>query len=890
MSNLPTRGSEQEPSDPLAVTDEREVSILVVDDHPENLLALESVLETQGQKIVKAQSGREALRYLLKQDFALILLDVEMPDLNGFDVAEMVRCRKRSRDVPIIFLTAVNKSDSHVFRGYSVGAIDYIFKPFAPEVLRCKVSAFVDLYRKTEESKQQAELLGRKNRELDQINQKMTLLYQELEARNHQLQMETAFTGTILDTVASLVLVQNRRGQIVRFNRACEETSGYSSSEVKGLCPWNLFLSKQEEQIALADFDQVLAGMTIERETSWITRGGGHRVIAWSRTPVAGHDGTIEYIISTGIDVTERKRAEKEREQYIREQVARSEAEAHARRTEFLADASSVLSSSMDYETILSTIPRLPAPLLADFCFACVAENEDSSFRVVVSPLESDDRGIFQELHNRTVDRLDDPLAHVIRTGESVVMRSISESDLQQLVESFKHFTILRELPISSAMFVPLQSGGRALGVMGLLRFNPNCGYGQDDLLVVEDLARRAALALDNSRLYQESKTANQAKDEFLAVVSHELRTPLNSILGWARMLHDGKLDGANIQRGVETIERNARAQVQLIEDLLDISRIVVGKLRLNISAVAMDRVVEAAIDAVRPMAELKGISLEADIDTSAGPISGDPDRLQQVIWNLLSNAIKFTPEGGKVAVALRRDNTHVQVEVSDTGKGVTSDFLPYAFERFRQANTGVTRSHGGLGLGLAIVRHLIELHGGTVRAQSEGEGTGSVFTVDLPIRAVHQREPMAEAPGKEYRESKPLEGLLVLVVDDQADALDLIGIVLEQYGASVLTASSAAEALEKLASSAPSVLICDIGMPETDGLSLIQSVRSQSPEEGGCIPAMALTAFTMQSDRDRILQAGFEVYVPKPVEPADLVAAVSRLTGRISVKAQGHV
>jgi len=425
---------------------------------------------------------------------------------------------------------------------------------------------------------------------------------------------------------------------------------------------------------------------------------------------------------------------------------------------------------------------------------------------------------------------------------------------------------------------------------MGLLRFNPNCGYGQDDLLVVEDLARRAALALDNSRLYQESKTANQAKDEFLAVVSHELRTPLNSILGWARMLHDGKLDGANIQRGLETIERNARAQVQLIEDLLDISRIVVGKLRLNISAVAMDRVVEAAIDAVRPMAELKGISLEADIDTSAGPISGDPDRLQQVIWNLLSNAIKFTPEGGKVAVALRRDNTHVQVEVSDTGKGVTSDFLPYAFERFRQANTGVTRSHGGLGLGLAIVRHLIELHGGTVRAQSEGEGKGSVFTVDLPIRAVHQREPMAEAPGKEYRESKPLEGLLVLVVDDQADALDLIGIVLEQYGASVLTASSAAEALEKLASSSPSVLICDIGMPETDGLSLIQSVRSQSPEEGGCIPAMALTAFTMQSDRDRILQAGFEVYVPKPVEPADLVAAVSRLTGRISVKAQGHV
>ena len=894
MPNLTMELSKQGLSEAAVVADREQVNILIVDDHPENLLALEAVLATEGQNLVKARSGREALRCLLKQDFALILLDVEMSDIDGFEVAELVHKRHRSHHVPIIFLTAVNKSDTHVFRGYSVGAIDYLFKPFSPDVLRGKVSAFVELYRKTEQSRQQTELLLRKNRELDEINQKMSALYEELEARNRQLQVETTFTDTILDTVASLVLVQNRRGHIVRFNRACEETSGYIGNQVKGLCPWDLFLGKEEEQIALDDFDQLLAGTTnIQRENDWITRHGTRRIIAWTATPVAGRNGTVEYVISTGIDVTEQKRAEQEREQYIREQSARSEAEAHARRTEFLADASSVLSSSMDYEKILLTIPRLATPMLADFCFVCVAEPEDSIFRIQTSQFDSSQQDTLQQLHAHTsgFDRLDGTLADVIKAGKSILMQNTSESELKQLLESSSHFAPLRERHIRSAMFVPFQSGGRVLGVMGLLRSESNRDYGSDDLLVAEDLARRAALALDNSRLYQQSQNANHAKDEFLAMVSHELRTPLNSILGWSRMLHGGRLDAANIRRGLETIERNAKAQVQLIEDLLDVSRIIVGKLRLNITAVEMGPVVEAAMDAVRPMAELKGISLESKIEATVGPISGDPDRLQQVIWNLLSNAIKFTPDQGRVEVTLRRTNAHVQVQVRDTGKGVSSDFLPYMFERFRQGNTGVTRSHGGLGLGLAIVRHLIELHAGTVQAQSDGEGKGTVFTIDLPIRAVHQRpsDPDSEVPAvfKGYRESQPLEGLRVLVVDDEADARDLVGTVLEQYGATVVSASSAVEALEKLEACSPSVLICDIGMPETDGLSLIQDIRSRSAVQSRCIPAMALTAFSMPADQERILQAGFEMYVPKPVEPLDLVSAVCRLSGRANVKAQ---
>ncbi|HEX2520755.1 MAG TPA: hybrid sensor histidine kinase/response regulator, partial [Terriglobia bacterium] len=311
------------------------------------------------------------------------------------------------------------------------------------------------------------------------------------------------------------------------------------------------------------------------------------------------------------------------------------------------------------------------------------------------------------------------------------------------------------------------------------------------------------------------------------------------------------------------------------------------GKLRLNFRSVELALVIEAALDSVRPMAALKEIDLECQLDCPAGTILGDPDRLQQMIWNLLSNAIKFTPPSGRVAVRLQRVQSHLQVSVSDTGKGVDPEFLPYVFERFRQGASGITRSHGGLGLGLSIVRHLVELHGGTARAESLGEGHGSTFILDFPIRAVNLKtdeEPSATpSPAHNLQQ---LKGVRVMVVDDEADARDLITVVMQQHGAEVSVAASAAAAIESLDKNLPDILLCDIGMPKEDGYSLIARLRARTPEQGGQLPAIALTAFNAPKDRERLLQAGFHMHVPKPVEPTDLVDSIARLTGHYSARA----
>ena len=386
-----------------------------------------------------------------------------------------------------------------------------------------------------------------------------------------------------------------------------------------------------------------------------------------------------------------------------------------------------------------------------------------------------------------------------------------------------------------------------------------------------------------------ESDAANRAKDEFLATISHELRTPLNAILGWGRMLRNSLLDEANFARGLDTIERNAKLQAQLIDDLLDVSRIISGKVRLTVMPVELRPVIEAAIDSVRPAAEAKNIRLQITLDTNTGLVSGDPDRLQQVIWNLLSNAVKFTNKGGRVQVRLERINSHVEVTVSDTGKGIPPEFLPYVFDRFRQADSSITRMHGGLGLGLAIVRHLTELHGGIVQAQSPGEGQGATFSLRLPVLIVHGSgrfainadEANESSPAQEmdFGTSPSLEGLSILVVDDEADARELLKVILETRKAEVTTVASAAEAYETLEWLRPDVIISDIGMPGEDGYSLIRNVRlKEAQKRQGWKPAIALTAHARVEDRLRALSAGYQAHVAKPVEPTELVAVIASL------------
>ncbi len=412
---------------------------------------------------------------------------------------------------------------------------------------------------------------------------------------------------------------------------------------------------------------------------------------------------------------------------------------------------------------------------------------------------------------------------------------------------------------------------------------------------VTRDITERRLAEEERERLLTseratrvEAEAASRLKDEFLATVSHELRTPLTAVLGWTHLLRGGRLDKAAAAHALETVERNANSQNQLIDDLLDVSRIITGKLRLDVQPLAPASFIEAAVEAVLPAAEAKGITLEKQLDTDAGSISGDPARLQQIVWNLLSNAIKFTPRDGHVHVRLERAGSHIEISVSDTGNGISEEFLPFVFDRFRQADGSTRRQYGGLGLGLAIVRHLVELHGGTVLAHSDGEGHGATFTVRLPRVPVYRREAettraqtagrntghLTECPDK-------LDGLKVLVVDDEADTLELIRVLLGQCGAEVFTARSAAEALGLVEDARPDAIVSDIGMPGEDGFEFIRKLRELSPERGGRIPAIALTAYARAEDRLRVLRAGYQMHVAKPVELEELVTIVASVVGR---------
>jgi signal transduction histidine kinase len=427
---------------------------------------------------------------------------------------------------------------------------------------------------------------------------------------------------------------------------------------------------------------------------------------------------------------------------------------------------------------------------------------------------------------------------------------------------------------------------------------------------LIAGVAAQAAIAIDNARLYEAAQQAAQErelllaseraarseaermssmKDEFLTTLSHELRTPLGAILGWSQILRRGTRNEADLNKGLETIERNARGQAQLIEDLLDMSRITAGKVRLDVQVVELSDLIETSVETVRPTAEAKGIQLAVVLDPCAGAVSGDPGRLQQIIWNLLSNAIKFTPKHGQVQVTLARVDSHIEISVSDTGAGIREEFLAHVFERFRQADGSTTRQFGGLGLGLSIVKSLTEMHGGRVYALSPGLGMGATFTVELPLPVFHGALPGSPGPhsATPHALASPtfqfpdLGGLTVVVVDDERDSRDLVRRVLEDCSAIVLCAASAAEAIALVEQYRPHVLVSDIGMPGVDGYELLRRVRALGADRGGRIPAIALTAFARSEDRTKALHVGYLAHVAKPVEPAELAITVASVAGR---------
>ncbi|HEX8237544.1 MAG TPA: PAS domain S-box protein [Abditibacteriaceae bacterium] len=600
---------------------------------------------------------------------------------------------------------------------------------------------------------------------------------------------------------------------------------------------------------------------------------GEYRWLLDRGTPRWTPDGEFAGFIGSCIDITEMKRAKD--------------------RQTFLVEATSVLASSLDYGATLSSVAALSVPNLADWCAVDVWEEDGSVRRLAVAHIDPDKVQWAHDLQQRYPYDMKSPhgVPNVLRTGKSELYTEITAEMLTAAAKDEEHLQMMRDIGFTSAMIVPLVAHGRAVGALSFISAESGRHYDVEDLALAEDLAGRAALAISNARLYRDSQESSRLKDEFLATMSHELRTPLTAILGWSDLLSRGALDDESTANALQTIERNARAQVRLIEDLMDISRIVTGKLRLDVRPVALAAVVEAATNAVRPTAEAKDIRLQVLLDPQAGPVSGDPDRLQQVMWNLLSNALKFTPKGGRVQVRLERINSHVEITVTDTGQGISAEFLPHVFDRFRQADSTHTRTAGGLGLGLAIVRQLVELHGGTVQAQSAGEGQGATFTISLPIAAVHKAQSTRDndmervhplAGGRVAIDCPTsLKGLKVLVVDDEDDARQLIIAVLEQCDATVTAVSSAREALESIVDEEPDILISDIGMPGEDGYSLIQKVRALPSQSGGRIPAVALTAYARAEDRIKALTAGFQMHAPKPVEPAELAAIVASLALR---------
>jgi PAS domain S-box-containing protein len=576
-------------------------------------------------------------------------------------------------------------------------------------------------------------------------------------------------------------------------------------------------------------------------------------------------------------------------ELYDEQRRLRGEAQAAERRATFLAEASTLLSSSLDYEKTLEAVAHAAVPWVADWCGVDILGEDGEVRRLAVAHVDPAKVEWARELAERYPYDPDAPngIPEVLRTGRAELYEEIPDELLAAAAKDEEHLRIMREIGFNSAMVVPLAAHGRAFGAITFVTAESGRRYGPEDLAFAEDLARRAALAVENARLYRQAQEANRIKDEFLATLSHELRTPLTAIFGWASMLAAGNLNEHEATRAIAAIERNARAQRQIVEDVLDVSRIITGKLRLEMRPVELRALVQDAVESVRPAAEAKGVYLSMLLAPDAGEVTADPDRLQQVMWNLLSNAVKFTTAGGRVEVELRRDGARNTLRVSDTGEGIAPEFLPHVFDRFRQADMGTTRQHGGLGLGLAIVRHLVELHGGEVTAESAGRGLGSTFTLSLPLRPVQREQESPKPPVTKTTAvtgaagAASLAGVRVLLVEDEDDARAMLKALLEGCGASVEAVGSAAAAWQTLERGGCDVLLSDIGMPGEDGYSLIGRVRGHGVSSVAETPAVALTAYARDDDRARSLAAGFDAYLPKPVEPAELLEVLAGLVKR---------
>jgi PAS domain S-box-containing protein len=689
----------------------------------------------------------------------------------------------------------------------------------------------------------------------------------------------------ILEGIPDGITVQDRSGTLLFANTAAARACGFPSvAELLASTPAQIverfeLSDERGEPIDPARLPgrQVLAGEPPRSLLARVKeRATGRRW--WSHirsSAIPGPDGRPELAINVWHDVSaERRRELQER---------------------YLVEATTVLASSLDYETTLAAVAELLVPGFADYCAVHLLEG-DVLRPITVAHADPDRAEQARELQLRYPPdpSSDQGLWKVMKSGESELVPVVTPEMIATAARDQEHARALGSLEIRSAMLVPIRIRQHAVGTISVVSEDPDRRYDAQDLALLEELSRRIANAVENARLYaaaqksarraehalERAEEASRIKDEFLATVSHELRTPLQSIVGWSALLRERNRE-ASLAKGIEVIHRNAQAQSKLVEDILDVSRIITGKLHLELETTDFMAVIRDAVEVVRASALAKRITIEVDARAEEHRLIADPARLQQVVWNLLSNAVKFTDPGGSVIVRLERAGSRLVLSVSDTGRGIEAEFLPYVFDRFKQADSTTTRRVGGLGLGLAIVRHIVELHGGQVHAASAGAGMGATFTISFPVRAVSTNT--SDPPPRSVKapllpSAASLDGVRVLIVDDESDARELLEIVLCEAGATVATAQSSAEGLGRLIEFEPNVLISDVGMPEVDGHTFMRRVRSLDSAVGR-IPAIALTAYTRGEDKAKALAAGFTMHVGKPVEPAELIAAVSRLS-----------
>ena len=685
----------------------------------------------------------------------------------------------------------------------------------------------------------------------------------------------SALLKAIVDSSDDAIISKDLQGTITSWNPAAERMFGYAATETIGRSIRIIIpADRQDEETAV--LDRIKRGETISHyETIRCRKDGTCLPISLTVSPVR-IDGTVVGASKIARDITDWKQSQ-------------AAADREQRRTAFLAQMAEALSKSLDYEKTLANLATLAVPTIGDWCAVDMVQDDGEIARLAVAHVDPEKAELAREVRRR-YDNPNAPysVTQVIRTGTPAIISEITDDMIVAAARGdTERIRLFRLLGLTSYMCVPLVAGGRSLGALTLATAESGRRYTADDLKFAEDIASRAALAVDNARSHEQLHQANRLKDDFLATLSHELRTPLNAILGYSRMISGGLIAEDKLLRAVQTIERNATTLTQMVEDVLDVSRIVSGKMRLNVQPVDLPLVLHEAVETIRPAADAKRIRINAVIDPQVSPISGDPDRLQQIVWNLLSNAVKFTPKEGQIQLRLERVNSSVEIIVSDTGTGIAPEFLPHLFERFRQADTDTTRQRTGLGLGLAIVRNLTELHGGSVYASSSGAGTGATFRVRLPVAIVHQgsTEEKRVHPRHESvsssRKMPDLTGTHVLAVDDEADALSLLTEILEAAGARVTTARTGAAALEKIGLIGPDVLVADLGMPLMDGFELINRLRQSDDPRLRYLPAAALTAYARSEDRAKTLQAGFEMHLAKPIDPVELVSAVKALARR---------